>query len=80
MAGVRLAYADQWGNRDDVTTKSVATDYGNYDFPIGARARDFYVTVIDEAGTPLSETIYVPHRQGSSGNASCHHVIWIATR
>ncbi|MEZ4734297.1 MAG: transglycosylase domain-containing protein [Caldilineaceae bacterium] len=79
LAGIRIAYVDQWGNSDSTTTKSVAADYGNYDFPIGARSRDFYVTVIDNAGNPLSETIYVPHRQGSSGNASCHHVIWIAT-
>lgn len=79
VAGVRLTYIDQWGNRDDTSTKSGA-DFGNYDFPIGARARDFYVTVMDEVGNPLSETIYVPHRQGSSGNASCHHVIWIATQ
>lgn len=80
VAGVRVAYVDQWGNRDSAITKSVANDYGNYDFPVGARARDFYVTVVDEAGNPLSETIFVQHRKGVSEAASCHHVVWIATR
>lgn len=80
VAGVRVAYVDQWGNRDSTTTKSVASDYGNYDFPIGARARDFYVTVVDEAGNPLSETIFIQHRKGVSELSSCHHLVWIATR
>lgn len=80
VAGARVAYVDQWGNRDSTTTKSVATDYGNYDFPIGARARDFYVTVVDEAGNALSETIFIQHRQGVSTASSCHHVVWIATQ
>ncbi len=80
VAGVRVAYVDQWGNRDSSTTKSTPADFGNYDFPIGARARDFYVTVVDDAGTPLSETIFIQHRKGVSGDYSCHHVVWIGTR
>lgn len=80
VAGVRVAYVDQWGNRDSTTTKSTPADFGNYDFPIGARARDFYVTVVDDAGNPLSETIFIQHRKGVSGDYSCHHVVWIGTR
>lgn len=33
-------------------------------FPIGAHTPDFYVTVVDEAGNALSETIFIQHRQG----------------
>ncbi len=80
QAGVRVAYVDQWGNRDMATSKSVEADAGSYDLPIGARARDFYVTVVDEAGNPLSETIYVPHRRGTGENFACHHLVWGATR
>lgn len=78
VAGVRIGYVDQWGNRDSALTKSVGSDFGNYDFPIGARARDFYIAVVDDAGNPLSETIFLQHRQGTGGDFSCHHVVWIA--
>ena len=80
VAGARVAYVDQWGNRDSTTTKSTPSDFGNYDFPVGARARDFYLTVVDDAGNPLSETIFIQHRKGVSGDYSCHHVVWIGTR
>lgn len=80
VAGARVAYVDQWGNRDSTTTKSTPADYGNYDFPVGARARDFYVTVVDDAGNSLSETIFIQHRRGVSGDYSCHHIVWIGTR
>jgi len=78
LMGVQVAYVDQWGNRDVTTTKSAETDAGSYDLPIGSRARDFYVTVVDGAGNPLSETIYIQHRRGTDENFSCHHLIWTA--
>lgn len=80
VAGVRVAYSDQWGNRESTTTKGAATDYGNYDFPISARSRDFYVTVVDDAGNPLSETIFIQHRRSVSSAYSCHHLVWIAAQ
>ncbi len=80
LAGIRVAYVDQWGNRDVATSKSTATDAGSYDLPIGSRARDFYVTVVDVAGNPLSETIYIQHRRGTGENFACHHLVWGATR
>ncbi|MBX3013979.1 MAG: transglycosylase domain-containing protein [Caldilineaceae bacterium] len=79
IAGVRIGYVDQWGNRATSVTKSAGADLGNYDFPIGARPRDFYVAVVDEAGNPLSETMFVQHRQGTGADFACHHVVWIAT-
>ncbi|MDQ3248713.1 MAG: transglycosylase domain-containing protein [Chloroflexota bacterium] len=79
VAGVRVTFVDQWGNRGEAISKSGATDYGNYDFPIGTgEAREMYVTVVDGAGNPLSATIVVEHKQGAGGDAACHRVVWRA--
>lgn len=78
IAGARVLAVDQWGNRSESITKSSANDLGRYDFPIlSDRPRDFSITVVDDAGNPLSETILVQHQQGAGGNAPCHHVVWI---
>ncbi len=78
-AGVRLFFEDQWGNRGESVTKSGTTDYGRYDFPVGQDApRNISVSIIDGVGNSLSSTVVVQHRQGSDGDAPCHHLIWRA--
>ncbi len=77
VAGVRISFVDQWGNRGESVSKAGAADYGNFDFPISdGRARDIYVTVVDGAGNPLSATAVVQHGRESGGDAPCHHVVW----
>ncbi len=76
VAGVQVAAVDEWGNQNVTLSKAGAIDYGNYDFPIGAARRDFFITVIDAAGNPISETAWVQHRKFN--DLPCHHVVWIA--
>lgn len=77
VAGVRVSFVDQWGNRGESVSKAGTSDYGNFDFPISdGRARDIYVTVVDGTGNPLSATVVVQHGEGATGDASCHHVVW----
>ncbi len=76
VAGVRVAAVDEWSNRNITMSKNGTIDYGNYDFPVGASRRDVFVTVVDEAGNPLSETAWIQHRKFD--DIPCHHVIWIA--
>ncbi len=76
VAGVRLVMVDQWGNRAEAISKSGATDFGMYDFPLNHFANRYTVTVVDGAGRPLSPAVTVDHLQGASGDAPCHTVIW----
>ncbi len=76
VAGVRLTMVDQWNNRAEAVSKSGAADYGSYDFPLNAFANRYTVTVVDGSGRPISAPVTVDHRQGASGDAPCHTVIW----
>lgn len=78
IAGARLVAVDQWGNSMEAISKSGAADFGQFDFPISDVQRDYYVTVVDTNGTPLSVTVAVQHRSGESVNSSCHHLVWQA--
>jgi hypothetical protein len=75
-AGVRIALVDQYGNQAVAVSKDGANDYGYYDFPIGDAPNSYTLTVVDEAGTPLSSPVVVNHLQGDAGSAPCHTVIW----
>lgn len=76
IAGVHIVLVDQWGNRADAWSKSGAADYGHYDFPINHFANRYFLTVVDEAGNPISETVAVDHLQGAGGEMPCHTVVW----
>jgi hypothetical protein len=76
VAGVRLTMVDQWGNRAEAVSKSGATDFGMYDFPLNPFANRYTVTVMDGAGRPISPPVTVDHLQGASGSAPCHTVVW----
>ncbi len=77
VAGVHIVLVDEWGNRADAWSKSGESDYGRYDFPINSFANRYTLTVVDEAGTPISPPVVVEHLQGSGGDAPCHTVDWI---
>ncbi len=68
---------DEWGNRADAWSKSGDLDYGRYDFPINSFANRYTLTVVDEAGNPISGPIVVEHLQGSGGDSPCHTVNWV---
>jgi penicillin-binding protein 1C len=76
VPGVHIVLVDQWGNRMDAISKSGASDFGHYDFPIHYFANRYTLTVVDEAGNPISPPVVVDHLQGDSGDAPCHTVIW----
>lgn len=76
VAGVHIILVDQWGNRADAISKDGAADYGSYDFPINFFPNRYILTVVDQAGNPISSAIVVDHLQGEGGDAPCHSVVW----
>lgn len=77
LAGVRLWLYDQWANTAYAETKSGATDFGQYDFPIFTNDPIiFYVAVLAPDGAPASPTVEIYHRQGPQQAANCHWLDW----
>ena len=78
IAGVRVVYVDQWGNAGEAVSKGGTDDFGRYDFPLGGTngERDFYLTVVDSAGNPVSDTIAIHH--APAAGSACHNVVWQA--
>ena len=75
VAGVRVVIRDPWGNEAQAMSKNGADDFGKFDFPIYADgAHELTLTVVDEAGTPLSGGIVVPHRMDGASDTPCHRV------
>lgn len=77
VAGVHVVLVDEWGNRADAWSKNGQDDYGRYDFPIHGFANRYTLTVVDDAGSPISAPVVVEHLQGSGGNSPCHTVDWV---
>jgi len=76
VAGITVYLRDEWGNYAYTTSKSGATDYGRFDFPIPSSApHQLYLTVTDRNGNPISPAFSIPHKQGEAGDAPCHHVV-----
>ncbi|MCX6044430.1 MAG: transglycosylase domain-containing protein [Chloroflexi bacterium] len=76
VAGVHVHLRDEWGNQADAISKNGASDYGSFDFPLASDApHQIYLTVIDGAGRLVSPTFTIQHKQGTAGDAPCHHVI-----
>ncbi len=77
VAGVRVMVVDEWGNRIEVVSKAGATDAGQFDFPLyNDRPRDFFLSLLDGAGNPISPTVPVPHHKGVAVNTGCHFVVF----
>ena len=76
VAGITVYLRDEWGNYAYTTSKSGASDYGQFDFPIPAAApHQLYLTIVDGNGNQISPAFAIPHKQGEAGDAPCHHVV-----
>jgi hypothetical protein len=65
---------DQWGNEAFAVSKSGSGDAGLFDFPVGYSARELYVTAVDDAGNPLSQTVTIRHLLPED-QSPCHHIV-----
>jgi penicillin-binding protein 1C len=74
VAGVRILMRDQWGNEAFAVSKSGSGDAGLFDFPVGYSARELYVTAVDDAGNPLSQTVTIRHLLPED-QSPCHHIV-----
>lgn len=76
VAGIQVNLRDQWGNQAYTASKSGATDYGLFDFPIPSGSpHELYLTVMDGSGNPISATFTIFHKMGDAGDAPCHHIV-----
>jgi hypothetical protein len=75
--GVRIIGVDQWGNFVDALTGE-SGETGAFSVPIGSDAREYYMTVVDANGAPLSFTVTVEHRLEGAPQNRCHTIVWRA--
>lgn len=75
--GVRIIGVDQWGNFLDAVTGS-GGEAGAFSLTIGSDAREYYMTVVDATGAPLSFTVTVQHRLEGQPQNRCHTITWQA--
>jgi penicillin-binding protein 1C len=73
VPGVAVIYGDDQGNQN-----FAAAVNGAYRFaiPNADSARTIYLSLVDAAGTAVSGTVSVPHRQGGASDLGCHYVVW----
>jgi len=77
VAGVRVLYSDQFGNRIETVTSGQMPGYGSFRFAIGGDApQTINVTLLGSNGAAISPTASVPHMQGSQTDLGCHYTIW----
>jgi hypothetical protein len=76
LPGVSVIGVDQWGNFMQSVSKAGQLDYGRFDFPIAADAREYYVTVVDGQGAPLSFSVTIQHQMGDLTGVACHYITW----
>lgn len=72
LAGVRLIATDQYGNLAEATSKG-GGESGRFDFGVAGTQNNYYITVLDGAGNPVSATAVINHTQPPEGNA-CYWV------
>ncbi len=75
LSDVRLLLADEYGNQEVQVTKA-GSDAGRYDFPLFGPPRQFYLSVADSDGYPLSPRIEISHGLGADAQATCHWADW----
>lgn len=76
LTGVRLHLVDEFGNESTAETKPGPSDAGRYDFPMGGPARHFYITIVDQAGKPLSPSVEILHDLPPQEGQNCRWVDW----
>ncbi|MBX2996861.1 MAG: transglycosylase domain-containing protein [Caldilineaceae bacterium] len=75
VAGVRVSMVDGWGNYYESMSKSGASDFGHFDFPLySGTPQDLKLTVLDGNGNPISPTFVIPHNQSPTSSYPCHFV------
>jgi hypothetical protein len=70
---VRVVAVDQYGNRAETVSKNGATDSGRFDFIVAGSQNNYFVTLVDGGGNPISATAVVVHQQPAEG-AACYWV------
>ncbi len=77
VAGVRVQYRDQFGNRLETATSGQMPGYGSFRFAIGDNTpQNISVTLLDGSGGAISSSASVPHMQGDLTDLGCHYTIW----
>jgi len=77
VAGVRVLYSDQLGNRLETTTSGQTPGYGSFRIAVGGDApQTIHVTLLGSNGMAISPTANVPHMQGNETDLGCHYTIW----
>jgi hypothetical protein len=77
LPGVRLLLVDDFNNRAFAITKSGQTDLGRYDFPVSGPPRRFSLSVVDEAGAPISRSVsFAYYGNTPDAQATCYWIDW----
>ena len=77
VAGVRVVYQDEKGNRQETVTSGQMPGYGSFRFAIvDDSPQHISVSLYDGNGAAVSSAARVPHKQGGPTDLGCHYVIW----
>ena len=77
LPGVRLNYVDQWGNELSEVTGGGFSDYGLFDFSISVETgHQIYITIVNDAGNPVSNTAVIDHQQAENVGYLCHYLVF----
>ena len=76
MPYVRVIGVDQWGNFLQAESAGGRENPGSFEMQIGEDSREYYVTVVDDQGAPLSFSVTIQHRTGELAAAACHEILW----
>jgi hypothetical protein len=76
LPGIRLGLVDEYGNAFSAVSKSGPGDTGRYDFPMGGPPRRFFISIVDDAGQPLSPRVELLHDLPPHQGKGCRWVDW----
>ncbi len=77
VAGVRVVYQDEMGNRQETVTSGQMPGYGSFRFAIvDDSPQHISISLYDSNGAAVSSVARVPHKQGGPTDLGCHYVIW----
>lgn len=79
LPGVRLRLVDEYQNEAFAVTKTGEADQGRYDFPVSGPARRFFITIVDERASPLSQPVSIDfYGDAPDAQATCYRIDWQA--
>jgi len=80
VAGVRVVYVDERGNRQETVTSGQMPGYGSFRFAIvDDSPQHISISLYNSNGAAVSSAAVVPHKQGGPTDLGCHYVIWTGT-